>query len=71
MEDEAHVILHCPLYNDVRVDLIDRCNAIFTSFINLSDTEKLATILHNPDLCIISAKTCHCILMKRRQTLYV
>lgn len=48
IEDEFHFIMHCSLYNDLRVTLFDKLNDIF-AFVSLSDTEKFNLIMSASD----------------------
>ncbi len=69
VEDEIHVLFHCPLYVNIRKSLMDilietpNCH-------NMSDTEKLKYIFTDERLLYISAKSCFSILKERRNILY-
>ena len=73
MEDEEHVLLHCPMYHEIRQTLY---NTIVTSnpdFMQKSNIEMLCFILGNPgDHNIIkqSAKFCAEVLRIRKNCLY-
>ncbi|MES9880789.1 MAG: reverse transcriptase family protein [Sedimenticola sp.] len=70
VEDEKHVLLVCPLYDNIRIDLFEEARGIIANFDELSVDEKVAFILSNPNIAKLSAKTCSLILNKRRDTLY-
>jgi hypothetical protein len=70
VEDEIHVILHCPVYNDIREDLLVKIRQINTVFDTLSDMEKLCYVLNNFEIVKYSAKACYQILQLRRLRLY-
>ena len=42
VEDEIHVLLHCPVYNDVRQVLFNKCIDVWSDFINESDDRHIA-----------------------------
>ena len=68
VENEEHVLLVCPLYDDIRDNLFRKLN--YFNFQNSSNHDKLSVILgaiDNIDLC---AKTCKDILDRRRRFLY-
>jgi hypothetical protein len=69
-ESEEHVITRCPSYNVPRHILYNACAQLCDNFKNLTDSKKLCFILSSPDICILSAKTCHTILQQRRTLLY-
>ncbi len=69
IEDETHVLLLCPLYDVLRKDLLKECEKKY-DFTELSPLEKLYIIFTDRDLTFYSAKTCHNILIKRRDILY-
>ncbi len=67
IESEEHVLIRCPLYCDIRNDLIHAATHIYDNFNDLNDTDKLSFILSDENIIINSSKACHNIL-KRRQT---
>ena len=67
VEDEKHVLLYCPLYEDLRQVLFYKANEICDEFYTFTDEQKLIFILN---LVRTSAKTCHQILEKRSFYLY-
>ena len=66
VEDESHVILDCPLYDDLRVTLVQNARTICDDYLNLSKNGKLTVLFTHPNLIRSCAKTCFNIL-KRRQ----
>ena len=70
VEDETHVLMCCPLYEHLRHDLIIKAESINQDFSNYSITEKFKYLLSNENIVKYSAKTCHNILIERRNYLY-
>ena len=70
IEDEAHVLLHCPLYDDIRDEMIAKAVLIKDNFIDCTPNEKLCFILSNPGMVNASARACNLILKRRRSFLY-
>ncbi len=69
VEDEKHVLLKCPLYEDLRqsmfIDVVGHNN----NFLTLSDNEKNLFLFNNDTVCYSVAKTCHNILLRRNSIL--
>ena len=70
IEDECHVLLKCPLYENERSVLLSKCHVECDNFTHFNDAQKLAYILSSPNICFIAAKTCHFILSKRKSTVH-
>ncbi len=70
IEDEAHVLLHCPLYDNFREILFVEAESYDENFINLCDEQKLKFLFSNVDILRLCAKTCHLILNTRRNSIY-
>lgn len=72
IETEEHVLLACPLFQDLRETLFEKLVSEFPNVRQLTDTEKLSAILSCKDnySIRICAKICHEILRKRRNILY-
>jgi hypothetical protein len=66
VEDELHVILHCPVYEDLRVQLFHEASYVCSNFNSFSDIDKLCFIMSNNEIVKCSAKTCWLILERRR-----
>ena len=58
VEDEIHVLLHCPEYRSLRDELLYEAEQILDGFTNLSYTEKISFILTNTSIVKASAKAC-------------
>ena len=62
VEDETHVLLHCPQYTSLRNELFTRTEHVSHEFSNLNDSKTLAFILSNPFIAKLITKICHLIL---------
>ena len=69
---KKHVLLECPLYDDLRYRLFSAISCEIINFGIFSDDEKLSVILGCDNIKIIrvSAKTCYEILIRRKAFLY-
>jgi len=70
IESEEHVLLNCPLYNDLRNDLFIYANTIDVEFVNMLPGEKLIFLLSKDNIVNMCAKTLCDILTRRRSLLY-
>ena len=72
VETEEHVLLMCPLYDDLRLKLFDSLITYFPFFGSLNESQKLSVILScdHIEIMRLCAKTCFEILMRRRSLLY-
>ena len=70
IEDEKHVILQCPQYNDIRQQLFNKAATVNANFTVLNDTDKLVFLFTNVEMIKLCAKTCFQILQTRQNTLY-
>ena len=70
VEDEAHVLLNCPLYTHFTSDLLGLCCDKFPRFTDFTTPQQLALIFTCEDFIYILAKTCCNILEYRRLLLY-
>ena len=50
VEDEVHVLLQCPLYNDLPFSLLGKCRGVCETFSKSTDLQKASYILTNPDI---------------------
>lgn len=66
IENELHVILYCPIYNDIRQVLFAKAYACNFNFYSLSDYDKYCFLFSNPDMIRSCAKTCFSILQRRQ-----
>ena len=71
IEDEVHVILHCPVYSDLRKTLFDKAAQINTNFLNMGTIDKFIFLFTNAEMIKLCAKTCFQILQKRHDILYI
>ena len=65
VEDEIHVLIQCPLYDDLRSVHFDHCNLHIENVNILEDIDKLSAILTNKIILRESAKVCNNILARR------
>ena len=70
IEDEKHVILYCPRYEDIRKDLFAKAENVNDQFLRLSDDNKLSFIFSNTEIVKCAAKSCFNILKSRTNWLY-
>ena len=70
IEDEKHVLLTCPLYEDLRQSLFIDIIQQNYMFLTLSDDEKFIFLFKNENVCSSVAKICHNILLRRNSILY-
>ena len=70
LEDERHVLLNCPLYEDLRQTMFIDILGVNNNFSELSDEDKFIYLFKNDMIFNIVAKTCHNILMRRNSLLY-
>ena len=66
LEDEKHVLIHCPGYADIRNNIFNNISNITENFDSMSDL----LLFHDENVCFYTAKICHEILFKRRCLLY-
>ena len=67
VENEVHVLLHCPVYAQFRAELFKEIENVCPSFKDLTDMGKVKTIFSDKDCINVSAKTCFQILKKRKE----
>ena len=70
VENETHVILSCPLYNDIRIQMIDYASLRDPNFVNYTNEQKLVYLFKNTNMIRICAKTCFKILQRRSSFIY-
>ena len=76
VESESHVLLHCPLYLDIRENFYQMINVLCdtdddVNFSDMNEEQKMCFILGNPICCKYSARTCFEILERRKVLMYV
>ena len=69
-EDENHVILKCPFYDDLRYSLVKEAEYVCSNFSVLSDAGKFEVLFTHVNLTMLCAKTCFNILRRRRWCFY-
>ena len=70
IEDETHVLLFCPLYDEIRNELFQHAYETEQSFNTLNDIDKLCFLLSRDEMVKFSAKACSDILNTRRNFIY-
>jgi hypothetical protein len=72
VESELHVLIECPLYNEIRSQLFHKCVTNNKVMLCLSKNEQLKIILACQDDILVKecAKACNTILSMRRSHLY-
>ena len=70
IENEAHVMLYCPLYWDLRLQLFTALSYIESQFEMLTDQEKLISLFYNQTIIRKCAKTCYMVLLRRAAFLH-
>ena len=71
IEDEQHVIVHCPAYDSLRKHLFRKASNLCEGFCRNDDIEKIIILFSTKSLVRIVAKTCFLILRKRNNLLYI
>ena len=70
VEDEAHVLLRCPLYSTFRDHLFNIACTFNGIFLSFNDNQKLVFLFSDFNMIRICAKTCNLSLNERRNVLY-
>jgi hypothetical protein len=70
IETEMHVLLQCPLYNQIRDVIYEKAQSVDNSFYDMSDNDKFVFMFSHPDMVRILAKSCCDILKIRNNILY-
>ena len=66
VEDEIHVLIECPLYQDIRNELFIKIDGVNPDFSRYDNITKFNYIMSNDSKVKYSAKACSDILYKRR-----
>ncbi len=69
IESECHVIMSCPVYNELCGELFTHAAPFEPNFNNLNDDENFVFLFSAIDICFYTAKTCCNILTVRRKML--
>ena len=70
-ETESHVLLDCPLYNDIRAEFFSHVLDVQPDFTAFSAEDKLTFIFSSREICYFSAKICDSILTLRKTFMYI
>ena len=70
VESEEHVLIRCPVYDDIRRNTLFEARYFYENFENMSNTEQMCIMLADERLVKSAAKTCNDILARRRRILY-
>ncbi len=67
IESEIHVMIICPLYNDIRATLYESALLIDNDVNTYSNMDTFLFIMDNEGIIRNSAKACHSILHRKRR----
>ena len=70
VESEQHVLMSCPLYEDLRADLFVKALSFFPDFNVMADDTRFQLLLSNEHLVQATAKTCRLTLDRRFTFIY-
>ena len=70
VESELHVILECPLYNDLREEMFHHCNSQLPNFNDMERVQQLNFILGAECICQNSTIFLNALLKRRRSFVY-
>ncbi len=71
IESEIHVMICCPLYNDIRAILYESVLVIVNDFNSYSNMNFFLFLMDNEGIKRNCAKACHSILHRRRRYVYI
>ncbi len=66
IESEIHIMIFCPLYNDIRATLYESALLIDNDFNTYINMDKFLFLMDNEGIIRNSVKACHSILHRRR-----
>ena len=66
IEDEFHVLMKCELYDDLRMELVEKAYQILPEFAMISEREKFNVLLSNEKIVYFTAKTLSNILRRHK-----
>ena len=69
IEDEEHVLMVCPIYEDLRMSLVSEAMLVNPAFGGYSDMQKLCFLLSDSRMVRSSSRVCTLILERRRNFL--
>ena len=61
-EDETHILLNCPFYDDFRENLFNVAKSLTVDFMSFNNEEKIMFLFSNENMIRLCAKTCFLIL---------
>lgn len=70
VENEIHVLFYCPLYEHIRIDMVNKANNMNSNFKDVTDQDKLNYVLSSEHMLKTSSKICYMILQARTDFLY-
>ena len=65
IEDETHVLVNCPFYDDFRENLFNVAKSYTVDFMSFNNEEKIMFLFSNENMIRICAKTCLQILKRK------
>lgn len=71
VEDETHLLCHCPAYNDIRESLYGTVRERFNNFDELTSDEKFVLLMSNVTIFKPVAKSLFFMLLRRNDLIYV
>ena len=74
VESECHVLIQCPLYQDIRQDFyhsLKEYGTDYNVFHTMNDNDKLCFMLSNSKCAKLVARTCFNILERRKVLTYL
>ncbi len=70
VESEQYTMMRCTLYANEQADLFALATQQNNMFLSLIEQEQFIFLMSSPNMCFYSARTCHNILVQRRELLY-
>ena len=70
IKDEKHVILDCPVYEELRHYLFNHACMYNNKFVSLSDADQFIFVFTNENMCYYSDKICYEISMRGKHIFY-
>ena len=65
VEDEFHVLIECPLYCDIHQEMFIHAESLDANYCRKTDEDKFISLLSDPNMVYIVARTLHSILSRR------
>ena len=70
VEDEFHFLIYCNLYEDIRMDLFEKCIEINPIFGTLEPREQFYMLMSHTDFVAFTARACRKMFERRKYFLY-